>query len=120
MTRNIVVKAAHFCLETRKRYPDFTPADATACHYIAEQFFEQGRHKDAASLLIKLHKTAPAYPDMVQALVLMARIYFEGMNQKDKAIALLQQIKSRHPDSAEMPRIDRLLEVMNYDGSTAV
>lgn len=120
MSKRNAIKAAHFCMETRRRYPDFSPNDSVVCHGVAEQFFEQGKHKDAASLLIRLHKTAPEYPDMVSALVLMARIYFEGLNQKDKAIALLQQLKTRHPDHTEMPRIDRLLEVMNYDGSAAV
>lgn len=117
MARKLPVKASVYCIDTRKRYADFVPNDSTACHRIAEQLFEQGKFQDAAALLVKLHKTAPLYPDMVAALILMARIFFEGMNAKDKAIALLQQVKARHPGHAETPRIDRLLEVMTYDGS---
>lgn len=116
ISRKLSIKAANFCLETRKRYPDFVPKDSTACHQVAEQWFEQGRHKEAASLLLHLHRRAPEYPDMVSALILAARIFFEGMDAKDKAIGLLKKLRERHPDHPEMQRVDRLLEVMNYDG----
>src|SRR5690606_30725876 len=76
ISRNLPIKAANFCLETRKRYPDFVPKDSAACHRVAEQWFEQGRHKDAAALILHLHKHAPEYPDMVGALILVARIFF--------------------------------------------
>lgn len=116
MARQLTVKAAHFCMETRKRYPDFVPSDSVACHRIAEQLFEQGKFQHAAALLLKLHQSAPMYPDMVTALILMARIFFEGMNAREKAVSLLRQVKARHPGHPETPRIDRLLEVMTYDG----
>ncbi|HEX7029751.1 MAG TPA: hypothetical protein VF254_04085 [Gammaproteobacteria bacterium] len=116
ISRKLPLKAANFCLETRKRYADFVPKDSTACHQVAEKWFEQGRHKEAAALLLHLHRTAPEYPEMVSAIILVARIFFEGLNAKDKAIALLQQIRTRHPEHPEIARVDRLLEVMN--GST--
>lgn len=117
VVRRAPARAASFCLETRKRYPDFVPSDSVACHRVAEQLFEQRRFQDAAALLISLHKNAPKYPDMLEALILMARIFFEGLNAKEKAIALLKQVRARHPEHPEIPRIDRLLEVMTYDGS---
>jgi hypothetical protein len=116
IARQTPARAATFCLETRKRYPDFVPADSVACHRIAEQLFEQRKFQDAAALLLSLHRNAPMYPDMVNAVILMARIFFEGLNAKEKAIALLQQVRARHPGHPETPRIDRLLEVMTYDG----
>ncbi|HEX7046026.1 MAG TPA: hypothetical protein VF275_00445 [Gammaproteobacteria bacterium] len=113
ISRKLPIKAANFCAQTRKRYPDFVPKDSTACHQVAEQWFEQGHHKDAAALILHLHKNAPEYPDMVSALILVARIFFEGMDAKEKAIALLLQVRLKHPDHPEMPRVNRLLDVMN-------
>ena len=115
IARRAPAKAAYFFLETRKHYPDFTPSDSAACHRIAEHCFEHGKVKEAAGLLLKLHKTAPEYPEMVSALILMARIFFEGMNARDKAIALLKQLQTRHPDHPESARMQRLLEIMNHD-----
>lgn len=114
LRRKLPHKAAIYCLETRKRFPDFIPNDSTACHLIAERWFEEGRYKDAAGLLLKLHKTAPEYPEMFAALLLMARIFFEGFNAPDKAKALLEQIRRKYPDHSEMHKVDRLIEVIGY------
>lgn len=117
--RQLPYKAAQYCQETRKRFPDFVPAEARTCHLVAERFFEEGRYKDAAQLLMSLHRMAPKYPDMFAVLLLMARIFFEGMNAPEKASALLKQIRTRYPDHPELPKVDRLLEVISYRPATA-
>lgn len=117
--KNLPERAADFCNQTLAKYPDFLPDNPETCHQVAAAWFEQGRYKPAARYLLALNRIAPDYPKLVNAHILMARILFQGFNQDDKARAILEQIRRKHPNHVETPQVERLLEVLARGNSPA-
>ncbi len=87
--------------ETRSRVPDYLPADAGLCHRLAEALASAGNWRDAARLLVNLHRRAPDYPELGQAYVLLARIFLEGLDRAGDARRLIGFVRRRAPRSLE-------------------
>lgn len=77
--------------------------------FVAEYYFKQGRWAGAAGRYQGLVREYPASPHVPEALVKLARSYAK-LDEKFLARQSLQELIAHHPQSAQRPEAEKLLE----------
>ena len=104
--------AADILRETRSRVPDYVPSDPALCHRLAEALAAVGHWREAARLLVNLHRRAPSYPDLGDAYVLLGQAFLEGLERIDGARRVLEFLRRKKPDSLTTDSGERLVRLM--------
>jgi tetratricopeptide (TPR) repeat protein len=58
-------------------------------------------------------------PGHENSLFNLATLYLQSLNQRERAVALLEQFKTRFPRSGAIPRVDELLQEARKRGSSS-
>lgn len=99
--------------------PTFSPTNADQITELANLAGQGGQADIALRLLSGFHKRFPKSKDIPKNYLLVATLMHERMNQDEKAIALLKQLKATYPGDPLMPEIEQRLGVIERMVATA-
>jgi len=117
---NQLAKGAPIVLDVQSRVPGFQLSDTRRALELASVLQLQGQHRAVIRLFHNMHKTRPREPLIPAAYLKVAKIFFEHLDQDDKALAIARFILKRYPDCPERSRFESLQAVINQQGSAAL
>lgn len=79
--------------------PDFRLENPSASLAIARVFFQQRRFREVRHLLVHLHRDHPAFEQLGEAYLLLARVYLEGFDSPDHARRILGFLQKNRPEA---------------------
>ncbi len=79
---------------------------------MASAFVNSGKHRLAMHLLNNLHKDHPAYSEIPEAYLIVARIMSDHFNQDDKAINILHFVLERYPQNKGIEEVREYLGIL--------
>lgn len=94
-------RAVAVVLDVQKRAPAFQIENTQTALELARLMQMQGQHRAAVRLFHNLHKTRPDDPYLPDAYFLVAKIFFERLNEVDKAKALLAFLLKKYPQAKQ-------------------
>lgn len=101
-------KGVPIILDVQRRVPGFQLSDTRIALEIAPLIQLRGQHKAVIRLFHNLHKSRPKEPLIPAAYLIVARIFFEHLEQDDKALAIIRFVLKRYPECAERPDFETL------------
>ena len=106
-------KAAAAYLMTLEKYPLFILKSESQLA-IGNQLAKECNFKAAAENLIKIPYTFPDAKEGEVALLRGAQLYFQHMNEPQKALQLLQYFWQKYPESQWMPQVERTWKMAQH------
>src|SRR5690606_27969999 len=95
--------------------PDFLPIAPDLRFALATHLAERGKWKEAAALLVNLHRSNPQFDALGNAYLLLARVYLEGLGRSELADKVIRFLRQRFPavlQSEEVVRLQGIAEAM--------
>ncbi len=92
--------------------PDFKPQTPEMCFDLAKSCAEQKDYARAVSLLKDMHKDAPNHANLPEAYLLLAKLLYDKLDEKQEALAVLEYLVLRfkkHPRYQQMEHFWRQL-----------
>lgn len=93
-------KAVAILLDVQTRVPAFQLEDTRLALALAELLQQQRQYKAIVRLFHNLHKTKPQDPHLPAAYLLVAKTFFEFLNDDAKAKSLVDFMVKKYPNSA--------------------
>ncbi len=101
-------KGVPIVLDVQSRVPGFQLGDTRRALELAPLLQMQGQNKAVIRLFHNRHKTRPKDPLIPAAYLIVARIFFEHLDQDDKALAIIRFVLKRYPDCRERRDLEEL------------
>lgn len=115
---NQLAKGAPIVLDVQGRVPCFQLSDTRRALDLAPVMQLQGKHKAVIRLFHNLHKTRPKEPLIPAAYLVVAKVFFEHLDQDDKAQAIIRFVLKRYPDCPERSQFEALQEAISQQAQT--
>lgn len=115
LAANNAASATAIFLDMRGLQPDFLPVAPDLRLALATHLAERGKWKEAAALLVNLHRSNPQFDALGNAYLLLARVYLEGLGRSELADKVIGFLCQRFPavlQSEEGVRLQGIAEAM--------
>lgn len=106
-------KAVAVLLDVQTRVPGFQLEDTKLALELARLLQLQGQHKAVVRLFHNLHKTRADDPLLASAYLMVAKIFFEYLNDDSKARALIDFVLKKYPDTTQRQQLLQLREAVD-------
>lgn len=116
LAANNAGSAANTFLDLHHLRPDYLPEAIDLRVTLAQQLVLRGKWKEAARLLVNLHRSHPQARELPGAYLLLAQVYLEGLNRDDLARKLISFLRQRFPDVLRSSEGSRLLAMAGEAG----
>jgi tetratricopeptide (TPR) repeat protein len=108
--KNMLSKAVPVLLDAQTRDPSFQLENTKLALELARLLQQQGKHKAVVRLFHNLHKTKADDPNVPAAYLMVAKIFFEYLNDDAKAKAMVEFLLKKYPKSVQRPQVLQLQE----------
>ena len=112
MAEKKITQAMKVFIACHKQDAEITLAKPAQRLKMARVFMDNGKHRLAMQLLNNLHKDHPAYSEIPEAYLLVARIMSDQFNQDDKAIKILHFVLERYPQNKGIDEVQGYLDIL--------
>ncbi|VAW97698.1 hypothetical protein MNBD_GAMMA23-600 [hydrothermal vent metagenome] len=112
MDENKITQAMNVFIACYKQDPEITLAKPSQRLAMASVFVNSSKHRLAMHLLNNLHKDHPAYSEIPEAYLMVARIMSDQFNQDDKAINILEFVLERYQQNKGIEAVQEYLNIL--------
>jgi len=112
MNEKKITRAMKVFTACHKEDPTITLDKASQRLELAYLFLNNSQHRLAMHLLNNLHKDHPAYSEIPEAYLVVARIMSDQFNQDGKAIKILHFVLERYPQNKGIEAVQEYLNIL--------
>lgn len=98
--------------QTRQLCPDYQIDQPELAYNIARQAYQAGQYQQAIDLLNGLHQRSPYFDQLVDAYLLVAKSFSEGLGDDASALKVLQFLQQQYADHPNIAAVNQYAEVV--------